>query len=154
MDKEVFENSIRHLAPCDGAESCVFTVLRIHLSLQHRQMSSAMQHEKAEFRERRGKGEASVRGPHGKQIPSNLHTATDNICPKNRVPYKEKFYTSWFQVTVRASFSMVRSSQIRFSGSSTGCQGRVKARLDLITEIRWLAEESHFLTGGDFSSSF
>lgn len=151
MDKEVFENSIRHLAPCDGAESCVFTVLGIHLSPQHRQMSSAEQHEKAEFRERRGKGEASVRGPCGKQIPGNLHTATDNICPKNRVPDKEKFYTSWFPVTVRASFSRVQSPQLSFS---TRCQERVKARLGLITEIRWLAEESHFLTGGDFNSSF
>lgn len=71
MDKEVFENSIRHLAPCDGVESCVFTVHRIHLSLQRRQMSSAVQYEKAEFRERRGKGEASARGSQGKQFPAN-----------------------------------------------------------------------------------
>lgn len=71
MDKEVFENSIRHLAPCDGAESCFFTVHGIHLSLQHRQMSSVVQYERAEFRERRGKGDASVRGAQGKQFPAN-----------------------------------------------------------------------------------
>lgn len=71
MDKEVFENSIRHLAPCDGAESCVFTVHRVQLSLQSRPMSSAVQYEKAEFREQRGKGEASVRGAQGKQFPAN-----------------------------------------------------------------------------------
>lgn len=71
MDKEVFENSIRHLAPCDGAESCFFTVHGIHLSLQRRQMSSVVQYERAELRERRGKGDASVRGAQGKQFPAN-----------------------------------------------------------------------------------
>lgn len=71
MDKEVFENSIHHLAPCDGAESCFFTVQGIHLSLQRRQMSSVVQYERAEFRERRGKGDASVRGAQGKQFPAN-----------------------------------------------------------------------------------
>lgn len=63
MDKEAFENSSRHLAPCDGAESCFFTVHGIHLSLQHHQMSSVVQCEWAESRERRGKQEASVEEP-------------------------------------------------------------------------------------------
>lgn len=71
MDKEVFENSIRHLAPCNGAESCFSAVHGIHLSLQRRQTSSKVQYEKAEFRERRGKGEASFRGAQGKQFPAN-----------------------------------------------------------------------------------
>lgn len=61
MDKEVFENSIHHLAPCDGAESCFYTVHRIRLSLQRCQTSSVVWYERGESRERRGKGEASVK---------------------------------------------------------------------------------------------
>lgn len=70
MDKEVFENSIRHLAPCDGAESCVFTFHGIHLCLQHCQMSSAVQ-QRGEFSERREQGEASAKAAQGKQFPAN-----------------------------------------------------------------------------------
>lgn len=70
MDKEVFENSIRHLAPCDGAESCFFTVHGIHPSLQCRQMSSVVQWESGAQGEER-EGGASLRGAQGKQFPAN-----------------------------------------------------------------------------------
>lgn len=53
MDKEAFEHSIRHLAPCDGAESCFFTVHGIHLSLLRRQTPAVVHHERAESGERR-----------------------------------------------------------------------------------------------------
>lgn len=72
MDKEVFENSTRHLAPRDEVESCVFTVHGIHLSLQRSQMLSAEQHEKAEFRARRRKGGRLCRRTPGQAISCHL----------------------------------------------------------------------------------